>query len=155
MNHDQVQPLLALSAAGLLDAAGERSLREHARECPACAAQMEALSSISAALTARPAPALSPDLLRRTQARISAELAMLAERRRSVWIAAGAGVFAWIMNLATWIAFQLWRGGVSAVLRPRLPGLLAWLALSAFSACIAAPAAIALMAARRRMEGRI
>lgn len=144
MNHDQIQPLLALSAAGLLDPAEERSVREHVRECPVCAAQLETLASMSGALSSRPAPTPPADLLPRTQARISAELALLAERRRSVWIAAGAGVFAWVMNLATWALIRWWR--------PELPGLLTWLALSTLSACLAAPVA---MAARRHMERKL
>jgi CHASE2 domain-containing sensor protein len=144
MNHDQIQPLLVLSAAGLLGAAGERSVLEHARECPVCAAQLETLSAVSSALSSRPAPAPPPDLLLRTQARVSAELALMAERRRSVWIAAGAAAFAWVINLATWAVVHWWR--------PDLPALATWLALSALSAALAAPVA---MAARRRMERRI
>jgi uncharacterized membrane protein len=142
MNHDQIQELLALSAAGLLDAAGERAIREHARECAACAAQLEALSAISTALSSRPAPAPPPDLMLRTQARVAAELAVLAERRRSVWTAAGAALLAWILNLATWAAIRWWR--------PELPGLFVWLVLSSLTACVAAPAA-AVMAQRRRL----
>ncbi len=144
MNHDQIQPLLALSAAGLLDPTGERSVREHARECPICTAQLETLAAISGALGSRRAPTPPADLLLRTEARISAELALMAERRRSVWIAAGAGIFAWVMNLATWALIRWWR--------PDLPGLLTWLALSTLSACLAAPVA---MAARRHMERRL
>ncbi|SPE32635.1 conserved hypothetical protein [Candidatus Sulfopaludibacter sp. SbA3] len=144
MNHEQIQPLLALSAAGMLDPAGERSVREHVRACPACAAQLETLAAVSAALTARPAPVPPTDLLLRTQARISLELAWMAERRRSVGIAAGAAAAAWVMNLATWEAIH--------VLWPELPGLVTWVALSALTACAAAPAALAMMAKRRRME---
>ena len=145
MTHKEVQDLLVLSAAGMLDAEGERAIREHARECPECAAQMESLSALSAALSSRPAPEMPDALMGRTQFVIAAELASIAERQRSVWIAAGAAAFAWIVNLATW-AFIHWQW-------PELPGLWAWLVLSTLTACIAAPAAAAL--ARRRMERRL
>lgn len=147
MNHDQIQPLLALSAAGLLDAEGERVVRQHARECPACAAQLETLASISAALTSRAAPVPPRDLLLRTQAAVAAELAVLAERRRSVGIAVAAGLGAWILNLATFALLRWWR--------PEMSPWLLWLALSAFTACVAAPAAAALAASRRRSERRL
>ena len=67
MNHEQIQPLLTLSAAGLLDAEGERAIGEHARECPECAAQLEALSALSAALASRPAPEMPALLMLRTR----------------------------------------------------------------------------------------
>jgi hypothetical protein len=134
-----------------LDAAGERTVREHVRECAACAAQLEALAAISAGLSSLPTPAPAPDLVTRTQSLMAAEAAAIADRRRSAMIAAAAGLFAWVMNLATWAVYQLLTGGITAVLRPEMSGLVAWLALSTLTACIVAPAAAAL-ASRRHFE---
>jgi len=147
MNHEQIQSMLTLSAAGLLDPDGERTVREHAHECPACAAQLESLSVLSSALSSRPAPEMPPDLMLRTQAVVAAELAVLVQRRRGLRTAATAALFAWILNLATWAAIH-W-------LRPEFSGVLVWLALSAGTACLAAPVAAALAAARKRAERRI
>ena len=48
--------LLALSAAGLLEAAEERQVREHARECTACAASLESFGDLAMGLRQLPAP---------------------------------------------------------------------------------------------------
>jgi hypothetical protein len=146
MTHEEVRALLALSAAGSLDAAGERAVREHARDCAECAAALRTFSELAGVLSARPSPGLPPGLLLLTQARVTAELAIAAERRHSVWIAAAAALFAWIVNLATYALIRWWR--------PELPGVLLWLALSTVTACVAAPAA-ALLAQKRRMERRM
>ncbi|HWC97840.1 MAG TPA: hypothetical protein VG456_13845 [Candidatus Sulfopaludibacter sp.] len=145
MTHQEAQELLALSAAGLLDGEGERGLREHARACEACRSQMEALSVLSGALSSRPAPAMPENLMLRTQARLAAELALRVERRRSVWIAAGAALLAWVLNLATWLLIRWWR--------PELPGVWTWLGLSTATAIVAAPAAAFI--ARQGTERRI
>ena len=41
MNCESIRDLLALSAAGLLDASEARRVAEHVRECGACAADLE------------------------------------------------------------------------------------------------------------------
>ncbi len=51
-DHEHVRQLLALSAAGLLDPAEERQVREHARQCAACAASLDEFAALSAALSA-------------------------------------------------------------------------------------------------------
>jgi len=69
--HETVRQLLALSAAGFLDAADERRVREHVRECAACAAALDDLAAVSADLCHLPTPVTPPDLLARTQARVA------------------------------------------------------------------------------------
>jgi hypothetical protein len=146
MTHEEVRALLAMSAAGSLDAAGERAVRDHARDCAECAAALRTFSELAAVLSTRPAPALPLGLLLVTQARMTAELAISAERRRSVWIAVAAALFAWMINMATYALIRWWR--------PELSPVLAWLALSVATACVAAPAA-AIVAQKRRMERRM
>ena len=154
MTHENMQALLALSAAGLLEGDEERSVREHVRECGECAARLDELAACARALSSLPTPSPSADLVARTQALMSAEAAAIAERRRGAIVAVGAGLFAWVANLMTWAVYQLITGGISAVVRPQLSGLIAWLALSTLTACIVAPAAAAL-ASRHRWERSI
>ena len=63
--HETIRQLLALSAAGLLDAADERRVRQHVHECAACAAALDELAAVSADLCRLPAPMAPPDLLAR------------------------------------------------------------------------------------------
>ena len=55
-DHESVRHLLALSAAGLLDAGEERLVREHASQCARCAAKLDAYATLSAGLSALPMP---------------------------------------------------------------------------------------------------
>ena len=65
-DHESVRELLALSAAGLLDPGEERLVRDHARQCAACAAELDAYATLSAGLSALPSPQPPADLVRRT-----------------------------------------------------------------------------------------
>ena len=80
-DHEPVRQLLALSAAGLLDAGEERLVREHARQCAACAAELEEFAALSAGLSALPVPQPPADLVRRTAALLAAEADRRAGRR--------------------------------------------------------------------------
>ena len=137
-SHETIQDLLALSAAGLLNPAGERQVREHVRECDACAARLDALGALSAALGALPQPPIPAGLLARTQARLAED----ADRRRGALLAAAAGVFGWVSMLATLYLCRLFLAG----------GVLPWLALYAAPAVLAAPAAAAVLVSGRRLE---
>jgi len=141
--HETTRPSLALSAAGLLDAAQERRVREHVRECAECAADLDALAALSAGLSSLPAPPVPVDLLARTQARLATELAAQTDRSRTAVWAVAACVFAWIVALATWRVYGILTGSA---------GVLAWLALTALPGWLAVPPAAALLAHRRRLE---
>ena len=67
-DHESVRELLALSAAGLLDPGEERLVREHVRQCAACAAELDDYAALSAGLSALPAPQPPADLVSRTTA---------------------------------------------------------------------------------------
>ena len=149
--HDAVRPLLALSAAGLLEPGEERHVREHVRECAPCAAELDALAELGSALAVLPQPALPPDLPRRAASLLAAELALQADRRRGAALAVAGCLFAWMATVVAWAVYEILTGGAPALLRPDLSSLVVWLALSAVSVCVAAPAA-AMLAARRRLE---
>ena len=141
--HETIRQLLALSAAGLLDAADERRVREHVRECEECATALDELAAVSAGLCRLPAPMAPPDLLARTEARVAAEMAAQAGLRHGAILAVGAGLFAWMAALATWGLYGLVTGSA---------GWLAWLALTTVPAYMAAGAVAVMFASRRRFE---
>jgi predicted anti-sigma-YlaC factor YlaD len=141
--HETVRQLLALSAAGFLDAADERRVREHVRECAACAAALDDLAAVSADLCRLPAPMAPPDLLARAEARVAEELAAQGGLRQGATLAVCAGLFAWVATLATWGLYRFLTGGA---------GWLAWLVLTTVPAYMAAGAVAVMFASRRRLE---
>ena len=144
-----IAELLPLSAAGVLPAAEERAVREHVRECPACAARLEALGELARSLSAMPQPAVPPDLAIRTQARLAAELEAAADRRRGGFLALAGAALAWISWFGLWDLYRAVTEGFAALLRPQLPSLWICLAVSAIMAALAAPIAAALQRVRR------
>ena len=141
--HEPIRQLLALSAAGFLDAADERRVREHVRECAECSVALDELAAVSADLSRLPSPIAPPDLLARTEARMAAELAAQAGLRHGALLALGAGLFAWMATLATWGLYRFLIGSA---------GWLAWLVLTTVPAYMAAGAVAVMFASRRRLE---
>jgi hypothetical protein len=130
-DHELVRPLLALSAAGLLDAEGERRLREHASGCAACNAELELFSQLAAGLRDLPVAPPPPGLLARTQALVAAD----ADRRQGARLSAAAAGFAAILLLSLTVVLPV----------------LAWIAWIVIPSVLGAAAAVAL-AAHRRLE---
>lgn len=143
--HENMRELAALSAAGLLDAADERRVREHLRECPDCALCADEFSRLSAALTALPAPLPPAGLAFRTEARMAAELAADSDRHRGLMLAAAASLIAWAMALATWYGYRLLAGDE----------VLGWLALSTIPASLTGAIAAAMLRPRRDLRRRL
>ena len=140
-DHESVRQLLALSAAGLLDAAEERLVREHARQCAACAAELDEFAALSAGLSALPAPQPPAYLLARTTMLLAAEL----DRRQGAAFAAAAAIFAFIFVLLIGQTLRMVAGGTAA---------LAWLLWAAITSVIGAASALVL-APPRRLERSI
>lgn len=136
-DHELVRPLLALSAAGLLDPEEERRLRKHVAQCAGCRDELEDLAQLAAGLRALPCLPPPPGLLTRTQARIAAD----ADRREGARLAAVAAAFTGILLLS-----------LAVVLRAALgeSGVLVWFAWSSISSVLGGAAAIVL-ASRRRL----
>lgn len=140
-DHESVRQLLALSAAGLLDAAEERLVREHARQCARCTAKLDDYAALSAGLSALPCPLPLPDLLRRTNSLVAAEL----DRRQGAAFASGAAIFAFVFVLLIGQTLRMVAGDSVA---------LAWLAWALISSVFGAASAVVL-ASRRRLERSI
>lgn len=137
-SHESVRQLLALSAAGLLDAAEERSVREHARQCARCAAKLEDYAALATALCALPCPLPLPDLLRRTSALVAAEV----DRRQGTALAGASAVFTFAFVLLVGHTLRVLAGDSAA---------LAWLGWAALTSVFGAASALVL-GARRRLE---
>ncbi|MCX6631841.1 MAG: hypothetical protein NTW28_29885 [Candidatus Solibacter sp.] len=137
-DHESVRQLLALSAAGLLDCSQERMVREHARQCAACAAELDEFAALAAGLSALPSPQPPAYLLARTTALLAAE----ADRRQGAAFAAASAVFAFALVLLTGQALRTLVGDSAA---------LAWLAWAAITSVFGAASALVLTS-RRRLE---
>jgi len=107
MNCENIRGLLALSAAGLLDAAEARRVAEHVRECVACAAELESLGDVAGALGGLPAPHAPAGLVYQTQLAVAVE----ADRRQGARLAVASGGLAWVIALATWQVGGMLAGG--------------------------------------------
>jgi len=132
-DHDLVRPMFALSAAGLLDAGGERRVREHIAVCDACRAELEGFAQLADGLRCMPSAPPPADLLVRTQARVAAE----ADRREGARLATLAALLGAILLLT-----------LAYVLRA---GVLVWVAWSFIPSVLGGAAAL-MLASRRRLE---
>jgi len=110
--HQQIRALLALAAAGALDAAESRRVESHVAGCAACAAELEDLRVLSGALRALPTPQPAPNVVARTRALAEAELASRAEQRSEQLNLVFLLLFAWTLALAGWMVFRLFGGGL-------------------------------------------
>ena len=140
-DHESVRQLLALSAAGLLDAGEERLVREHAHECAACAAELDEFATLTAGLGALPMPQPPAYLLARTSALVAAE----ADRRQGAILAGGSAIFA--------LAFVLLMGQTLRILVGDSAAIV-WL-LSALVSSVLGAASALVLASRRRIERSI
>src|SRR5262249_11120261 len=112
--------LLPLSAAGLLDAAGEALLRRHVLECPHCAAQLESFAEIPAGLASLPAPAPPPDLIAAVHLRLAAD----RDRRQAWRLSLAASACATSLTAAACFALQPDLGPLVWVAGLVVPGVL-------------------------------
>ncbi len=140
-DHESARQLLALSAAGLLDPGEERLVREHARQCAECAAELDEFAALSEGLSRLPSPLPPADLVRRT----SVLLALEADRREGAVLAGAAAIFACAFVLLTGQTLRMVLGDNAA---------LAWLGWALISSVFGAASALVL-ASRRRFERSI
>lgn len=99
--HHEILNLLALAAAGELEPDEQEKLNAHLRACRDCAARLDSFSNIATALGKLPPAQLPLGLAARTQARVTAEMAQRAERRRHQLLLALLICFAWVVTLVT------------------------------------------------------
>lgn len=129
------EELLALSAAGLLDACEERIVRQHARECPACAARLAEFADLAAGLRQLPMPVAPPHLM----AQVPRRMAEYADARQAAWIAASVSVLAWTTAVAGWYFLRQVSDQAAWI----------WIVWSAASAITALPVTVGLLHKQR------
>jgi len=137
-DHESVRQLLALSAAGLLDAGEERLVREHVGQCAQCAAKLDDYAALSAGLSELPAPHPPAYLVSRTAMLLAAE----ADRRQGAVFAGGASIFALVFVLLIGLTLRIVAGCTAALL---------WLVWAVITSILGAASALVL-ASRRRLE---
>ena len=140
-DHETVRQLLALSAAGLLDAGEERLVREHAHQCAACAAELDELAALSAGLRALPMPQPPAYLLARTSALVAAE----RDRHQGAVLAGASAAFACVFILLMGQTLRTVAGNSAAM---------AWFLWASVTSVLGAASALVL-ASRRRIERSI
>lgn len=152
--HDDIRDLLNLAAAGALDAAAQRRVEDHLRQCAGCRAELESWQQLTGALEALPTPQAPAGLVERTRRQLERRAAAQAEsgrkRRVLVWLT----VFAWASTILTWPLFQLLGGRIAGVLEVSSQGLSqVWIAYIIASWMISVVVAV-LLGQRCQQEGR-
>jgi len=148
--HESMRSLLALAAAGVLDATEQRRLDAHIRECEACRRESESWSAYAAALRQLPQPPIPGQLLERTRTRVFEARAAGAERRWNDLTIAALAMFAWTVGLSFWFMARLFTGGSLTVMGTNLLRLGTWSALSTALVWVTAAAAAVALSRRRR-----
>ncbi len=141
--HESVREMLALAAAGVLDAGEVRRIEQHARMCEACRAELEAWAAYTQGLRRLPQPPAPEGLLERTSARILQERTAAADHRHQALLLGALAIFGWMSSLAFWVLVRETTGGV-------LNGWAWWSASTALSWATAGTAALVL--GRREMR---
>jgi anti-sigma factor RsiW len=103
--HAFVRDRLTLAAAGALDAADQRRVEQHLRECAGCRAEFAAWSRLTADLEAMPTPQAPLGLVERTRLQIERNAALAGEQRQQRWLFFWLTVFAWATTVLSWPLF--------------------------------------------------
>ena len=148
--HEAMRNLLALAAAGGLEADQQRRLDEHARDCPECRRELEMWSAYSQGLRRLPQPAVPAQLLERTRARVLQDRAAAADRRWNDLMLAALALFAWTVGLSFWFLVRVFTGDDLVIMGTNLIRLGTWSALSTVLVWVTAAAAALVLAKRRR-----
>ncbi|HUE00751.1 MAG TPA: hypothetical protein VMR62_14350 [Bryobacteraceae bacterium] len=151
--HESMAGLLALAAAGALDAQQQRLLEKHARECPACRRELEIWSQYAQGLRRLPQPSVPSQLMERTRARVVQESVAAADRRWEAFTLGALALFAWTVGLTFWLVARIVTGGELVVMGANLVRFGTWSAGSTVLVWLTAAVA-ALALGRRRRELR-
>jgi anti-sigma factor RsiW len=97
--HEEIRDLLTLAAAGALDAAGQRRVEDHLRECRDCRAELEGWQQLTGALKQMPTPQAPMGLVERTRRRMERQAAARVEQQRRRVLLMWLTAFAWASTL--------------------------------------------------------
>jgi anti-sigma factor RsiW len=149
-----VGDLLALAAAGALDAAEDARVLAHLRDCPACAADAAEWRRLTDDLRRLPPARASRALVVRTVGAVEKAVAGRAER---AWNQAALGfvlAFAWTLSVLAWFFLELVTGELALKLGHPLGPTAAWYAGYVGAGWLTAGAAVVLLGRSGRREGR-
>jgi anti-sigma factor RsiW len=150
-----VTELLALAAAGSLDAAESAQVNAHLGECGACAAEAVAWRQLGEGLHALPAPLRSRARVARA---VGAVEVLFAERAELAWNRAALGfliAFGWTLTVVTWLVLDLVAGELAVRLVRPVGSTMAVYAAYLAAGWLSAGAAAVLLGRHSREEGRI
>ena len=151
--HESIREMLALAPGGALDAAEQRRVDEHARECAACRRELEIWSGYAQGLRQLPQPGVPPQLLERTRARVWQERAAAADRRWDEIMLGALALFAWTVGLTVWFVARIFTGGALVIMGANLVRFGTYSAVSTILVWLTAAVA-ALALGKRRAELR-
>ena len=152
--HNDIRDLLSLAAAGALDAAEQRQVEEHLRQCAGCRAELESWQRLTGALEAVPTPQAPMGLVERTRRQLEARVSVQAERRWKRTLLVWLTVLGWASTLLTWPLFQFLGSRLGGILDVSSQGVnQVWIAYIVVSWMISAVVAV-LLGQRCQQEGR-
>jgi anti-sigma factor RsiW len=152
--HDDIRDLLSLAAAGALDAAEQRQVEEHLRQCAGCRAELEFWQRLTGSLEALPTPQAPVGLVERTRRQLEAKVSVQAERRSKRALLVWLTLLGWATTLLTWPLFQLFGSRLGGVLDLSPQGVTsAWIGYLVVSWMISALVA-GMLGQRCQQEGR-
>jgi len=153
--HDKIQELLALAAAGALSRAEEENVARHIRSCDGCSKELSLWQSLAGNIRRLPTPQPSAALVQRTLAQAEARMAEAAEYRWQRGVMAFVVTFAWAVTIVSWPIFRLVTGGLLALVDPRLNQT--WLSFAGFTTLVwlGGGTAAVLLSLHQRRERRL
>jgi anti-sigma factor RsiW len=148
--HDDIRDLLTLAAAGALDAAEQRQVEEHLRQCAGCRAELESWQRLTGALQALPTPQAPVGLVERTRRQMERSAAARAGHRQQRILLFGLTASAWMFSFLGWLVFQMLGGKVLDLSSTAVT--MAWIGYTMVS-WLTAGLAAAMLGKRYQQEG--
>lgn len=151
--HTEIRDLLALAAAGALDANEQRRVQEHLRDCADCRTEFDAWCQITGALRELPTPTAPAGLVERTRRLLANQSAARTERRWNKLMMACLIMFGWALTLLSWPVLLLLGNKLVEWLNVPFTNLaLAWIVYTV-AAWVATGVAAAFLGKRHQQEG--
>lgn len=152
--HIEIRDLLALAAAGALDANEQRRVEEHLRDCVDCRTEFDAWCQITSGLRELPTPTAPVGLVERTRRQLANQSVARSERRWNRLMMASLITFGWALTLLSWPVLQLLGNKLVQWLDVPFTNLaLVWIVYTV-AAWVATGVAAAFLGKRHQQEGR-
>jgi anti-sigma factor RsiW len=110
-DHESIRTNVVLAASAALSQEEFLEVRRHLKECAECSREYELWGGYSRGLRQLPQPAIPPDLVARTQARILSKRAEASNERWNAGLLVGLTVFSWVISFSMWAVARALSGG--------------------------------------------